>query len=670
MRKITVEDSETQSNDIVAENIAHLKACFPEAFTEGKIDFEVLTQLLGGTVDEREEKYGLNWHGKRQARQLALTPSTGTLRPCPEDSVDWDTTRNLMIEGDNLEVLKLLQKSYTGKVKLIYIDPPYNTGKDFIYKDDFTDNIRNYKETTGQVDGSGLNLSSNPETGGRYHTDWLNMIYPRLKLARNLLKNDGVIFISIDENELMNLSQVCNEAFGEENHIATMAIVNNMKGRNDKANIATCHEYLIIYTKGGFVSLGLPLTPEQLTEYKYVDEDGNKYALRDLRKRGRPDRRQDRPNMYYPVFYNQKQDTCSLTRMSVEDIEILPKRGDGSDGRWRWGKNKTSKNISYLRPRFNKNKNRWDIDHRVYLRLDILDDTEDEETDDGDERYTRTSKSKSFWWGGDISTDVANREFKGLFSGLNPDYPKSPFLIEKLLHMSIEPEDIVVDFFAGYSTTGDAVYRFNLDQGSSCKFILVQLPEQFYQDKREHKESYSFCQSNGLATNVAEISKERIRRAAAKIKEEHPDYHGDLGFRVFKLDTSNIRSWEPDRDDLEGSLLQNVEHIKSDRSEDDILYELLLKLGLDLCVPIETRTIAGKSVHSVGAGTLIACLDEKIDENDIETLAHGIVEWHEEMKPAGETTVVFRDSAFADDVAKTNLTAILEQRGLGNVRSL
>ncbi|MXX39342.1 MAG: site-specific DNA-methyltransferase, partial [Gemmatimonadetes bacterium] len=244
MQKLIANDPDTRSADIVAENIEHLKALFPEAFTEDKIDFEVLKQLLGGEVDEREEKYGLNWHGKRQARRLALTPSTGTLRPYPEESVDWDTAQNLMIEGDNLEVLKLLQKSYTGKVKLIYIDPPYNTGKDFIYPDDYRDNIQNYLKVTGQTDDDNRKLSSNTEASGRFHTDWLNMMYPRLKLARNLLREDGVLIISIDEREYSHLRTICSDVFGEENQIGTIVWKNATD--NNPTHVATEHEYLLI----------------------------------------------------------------------------------------------------------------------------------------------------------------------------------------------------------------------------------------------------------------------------------------------------------------------------------------------------------------------------------------------------------------------------------------
>src|SRR6266508_2617911 len=249
MKRLTTEDTDTKSLDLVAGNIGQLKALFPEAFTEGKVDFEVLKQLLGGALDDREEKYGLNWHGKRRARQLALTPSAGTLRPCPEDSVDWDTTRNLMIEGDNLEVLKLLQKSYAGTVKLIYIDPPYNTGKDFVYADNFQDNIKNYLELTGQVDGSGNKISSNTEASGRFHTDWLNMMYPRLKLARNLMSDDGALFISIDDNEVDNVKKICVEIFGEENFVGIVSVLVNPRGRHLDKFIAKTHDSLVMFVK-------------------------------------------------------------------------------------------------------------------------------------------------------------------------------------------------------------------------------------------------------------------------------------------------------------------------------------------------------------------------------------------------------------------------------------
>lgn len=676
MQKITAQSPESRSTDPIAENIERLKDLFPEAFAEGKVDFEALKQLLGGTVDEREEKYGLNWHGKRRARQLALTPSTGTLRPCPDESVDWDTTQNLMIEGDNLEVLKLLQRSYAGKVKLIYIDPPYNTGKDFVYPDNFQDSIRNYLEITGQVDSNGHRLSANTEASGRFHTDWLNMMYPRLKLAWTLLRHDGVLFVSIDENEYHHLRIVANQLFGEENFVANVTVVTNMKGRNDKKHVALCHEHLIIYSKPGFVSFGLPLTDEQRAAFKHTDDFGQKYALRDLRKRGGPDKRSDRPNMYFPIYWSPEQQRVSLDRHSDTDIEIFPIRGDGSEGRWRWGIDKVRIFLDWMHPKRSDRSGRLDVEHRVYLDPNIkLSDApieDDEEDGEGDEDYVveRTSKPKSIWLGPSFSSDSGKRVLKEFLPGDTFSFPKSVDLLRQCIQIGLGTEGIALDLFAGSGTLGQSLMLQNAADGGSRRFILVQLPEPLNLDDKDKRAAAKFCDQIGKRRTIAELTKERLRRAADKIKSENPMFVGDVGFRVFKLDSSNIQAWDPDREDIPKSLLDSTEHIKFDRSEKDVLFELLLKLGLDLTVPIEAKAIGRKAVQSIGAGSLFVCLDPKITREDVEPLALGIVAWHQELNPAGETQVVFRDSAFADDVAKTNLVAILQQNGLDNVRSL
>ncbi|HEX7449114.1 MAG TPA: site-specific DNA-methyltransferase [Pirellulales bacterium] len=325
-----------RSADPIADNIEQLKTLFPEAVIEGKIDFDVLRQLLGGAVEEREEKYGLNWHGKRRARQLALTPSTGTLRPCPEESVDWDTTQNLMIEGDNLEVLKLLQKSYAGKVKLIYIDPPYNTGKDFVYPDDFHDNIKNYQMLTGQIDSDGRKISSNTEASGRFHTDWLNMAYARLKLARNLLRSDGAIFVSVDEKEVAHLRIVCNDVFGEECFAGCITVLCNPKGRSQDKYFATNHEYLLAYGKSvlpkGYFSVA---KDEEQIDAEYPEEDeGGKYRLLELRNTHREFGRQNRPNLYYALYANDDGEVFVTREDGLR--KILPDWEDGFEGCWTW----------------------------------------------------------------------------------------------------------------------------------------------------------------------------------------------------------------------------------------------------------------------------------------------------------------------------------------------
>ena len=652
MKKLVAGDPETCSADVVGENLAELKTLFPEAFTEGKIDFAVLKQLLGGVADDDDEKYGLNWHGKRRARQLALTPSTGTLRPCPEDSVDWDTTRNLMIEGDNLEVLKLLQKSYAGKVKLIYIDPPYNTGKDFVYPDDYRDNMRNYLELTGQTDGDNRKLSSNTEASGRFHTAWLNMMYPRLRLARNLLTDAGVLFISIDESEFSNLQQICNEIFGEENFVATLTVLCNPKGRSQDKYFATNHEYVVCYSKQplpkGFFSIAKDMV-QISSEYPEEDQLG-RYRLLELRNTHREFGRFNRRNLFYPLHATN--DGQVFLESREDRIEVLPIWDDGFEGCWTWDRRKSEKDRHFLVAR--EVNGRQKIYRKNYAN--------------GADRMLKTILSDNSYY-----TERGQKEFNELFATKEKIFqaPKSPHLLSDLFRTATEESDLIVDFFAGSGTTGHAVEKLNASENSARHYILVQLPEVLNTKNKDQKSAVDFCDKLGEPRNIAELTKERLRRAAKKIREENPLFTGDLGFRVFKLDTSNIRTWESsDRDDLEETLIENVDHLKPDRSERDVLYEVLLKLGFDLCAPAEARTVAGKSVHSVGVGALFVCLAERIARTDIEPLAFGIAEWHAESAPDVEATVVFRDSAFTDDVAKANCAAILAQRGLGNVRTL
>jgi len=624
MKKLTAEDAESTSLDVVAENVELLKTLFPEAFTEGKVDFEVLKQLLGGAVEEREEKFGLNWHGKRSARQLALTSSTGTLRPCPAESVDWDTTRNLVIEGDNLEVLKLLQKSYSGKVKLIYIDPPYNTGKDFIYPDDFRDNIKNYLELTGQTDTEGRKISSNTEASGRFHTDWLNMMYPRLRLAKNLMRNDGVIFVTIDGGEASNLAALLNEVFGEENFVVSVVWEKRVSPANDAKWFSSDHDLIFVYAKNKeqWYPQRLERNSEQLDYYKNPDNDSRgpwNSATYTCNKS-----KDERPNLYYAI-------TNPNTGVAVWPKETAV---------WKYGQELTAKHVA-------EGRLYWGADGqsaspRIKLFLSDMGDV----------------VPRSVWSYTDAGhTQEATGELKTLFEGDQLfDTPKPVRLLQRIADVAgLREGDIVLDFFAGSGTTGHALAQKAAAESLSLRYFLVQLPEPT---------------DNAVYKTIAEITKERLRRALRRIREENPMFAGDLGFRVFKLASSNINAWEPNRDDLPTTLHDSIEHLKTDRTEQDILFELLLKLGLDLTVPIEQRSIADKAVHSIGAGTLLVCLAEHIAAAEVEPLALGIAAWHNESAPAGETTIVFRDSAFADDVAKTNLTAILQQHGLDNVRSL
>ncbi|MCC6930765.1 MAG: site-specific DNA-methyltransferase [Gemmatimonadaceae bacterium] len=630
MEKLQLGAADTKSADVVTANMAALRALYPEAFVEGKIDFDVLRHLLGGAVDEREEKYGLNWHGKRRARQLALTPSTGTLRPAPGESVDWETTQNLMIEGDNLEVLKLLQKSYSGKVKLIYIDPPYNTGKDFVYPDDFRDNIRNYLELTGQVEG-GKKITSNPESSGRFHTDWLNMMYPRLKLARALLAEDGALFASIDDEEFPHLRAVMDAVFGEENFVGAF-VWEKRTTRENRRVLSVNHDYLLCYARElSLFEQTRGLLPRTIESEERFDN---------------PD--QDPRGAWQSVSINAQAGPGRRKEQFFTIVTPSGRRVDPPSGRcWIFTEDRFHELVADRRIWFGEDGNN-------VPRLKVF----RSESNDGVVPHT-------LWKADEVgTTDSAKKALKDLFDGIEVfDTPKPIGLLERILAIGAtgSPNDVVLDFFAGAGPVGEAVLYANARDGGRRKYLLVQLPEPLPDD--------SPGRSLGLE-NLAQVVIERLRRAAKKIRDENPLFAGDLGFRVFKLDSSNIRAWEPRRDDLEQTLLESQEHIKPGRGEQDVLYELLLKLGLELTVPIQTRTIAGKSVHSVGGGVLMVCLSESVAADEVEALAEGIVAWHKELQPAGEVNLVFRDSAFANDVAKTNLTAILQQQGLGNVKSV
>ncbi len=661
MDNILAGDPGATSADVVAENLERLKALFPEAFSEGKVDFEVLKHLLGGAVEDREEKYGLNWHGKRQARQLALTPSTGTLRPCPEESIDWDTTQNLMIEGDNLEVLKLLQKSYAGKVKLIYIDPPYNRNSDVIYMDDYSNGIKHYQMVTGQIDSDGRRLTSTTESSGRFHTKWLNMMMPRLHLARALLRKDGTIFISIDDIEVAHVRLVLDEIFGAENFIAEL--IWEGANKNDARQIGVCHEYVVVYAKNrerverdwGLEKEGAASVLREVNRLKSVHGTNYDAASEDLAG-------WFRANKSKPVF--------GIRRFKHIDARGAYKEDDPTAKGGRKFELRNPKNGRTIPLRQNRG---WSFDQESFNRM--VEEgriTFVSETSIMVRRYLhetdKITPPSVFYQPARSASERLNQ----LMGAPVFDYPKDESIIEKFVQMATgnDPHAIIIDFFAGSGTTGHAVMLQNVSSSGKRRYILVQLPEPLAPNNRDQRAAADFCIRSANPLNIAELTKERLRRAASKVKAKNPGDTGDVGFRVFKLDTSNIRSWDPSPDDLNVELLGSVDHIRPDRSEQDILYEVLLKLGLDLCVPIETRNLAGKSVHAVGAGTLIVCLDEAIARADAGPLALGIADWSDELAPAGETTVVFRDSAFADDVAKTNLAAILEQRGLGNVRSL
>ncbi|EOK5829571.1 site-specific DNA-methyltransferase [Escherichia coli] len=633
MNKLSPEMPELQSMNITADNITKLKSLFPEAFNENGIDFDVLKQLLGENVDDKEERYGLNWHGKRQARQLALTPSRGTLRPCKDESVDWDNTKNLMIEGDNLEVLKLLQKSYAGKVKLIYIDPPYNTGKDFVYPDNFQDNMKNYLEITGQTE-DGVRVSSNSETSGRYHTDWLNMMYPRIKLARNLLKEDGFIFLSIDDNEVNNLKLMCDDIFGQENFVANVIWQKKYSTKADSKNFSESHDYILCYKKSDQSKiLGLPRSKQQESTYKNLDNDPRGVWASDnlLRTEVRD----------YAVF--------GIT--SPSGMEHYPPAGSS----WRFNKDKIEELISDNRIWFGEDGNNKPRLKR--FRSEVRD----------------TIPPQTLWGFEHVGhTDEGTKQLAELFDSTRSPFPnpKPVRLLQRIVQIATKENDIIMDFFAGSGTTGQAVYELNETDKQDRKFILVQLPETLSKSNKEDLSAIYFCEELDKPLYLSELTKERLRRAGNKVKAINPDWNGDTGFRVFKLDTSNIRPWEATAETLSEQIDAYVSPILEGRSEEDLLTELMLKRGIDLSVNIETRQFDGLTVSCVDGGKLFTCFTRQIPASSVEALTKGIIDWHKSLKAGKDTVCYFLDDAFENNVAKTNLCAILEQHGLTNLHSL
>ena len=629
--------TEGASTDIVGCNIEKLKHIFPEVFTEGMIDFDVLRETLGEYIDDRPERYSFTWNGKSRARRIAQTPSTGTLRPCPKDSINWDTTQNLFIEGDNLEILKLLQKSYHKRVKMIYIDPPYNTGGNFIYPDDFRDNIKNYMELSGQTDEGGRKLSANTETSGKYHTNWLNMMYPRLKLARNLMRDDGLIFISIDDVEMTNLRKICDEIFGEESFVAALIWKSRqiVDSRN-KNNVSVDHEYLIIYSRN--------------------PEDGKlKGKPIDVKKYSNPDNDPRGPWMSNSILGLANASQRPNLHYAIKDPKTGWEFDCPSDSGWRYSRDTMAEKIADGRIVFPKSREGRPREKKFQSELTS--------------KYTGFSSILSKDAGYTLN---GSRELRDLLNGKIFDFPKPTSLMSVLCNQGLDQEGIVLDFFAGSCTTAHAVLEANSLGSGSRRFIMVQLPEPCDVKSEAFKAGYR---------SIADIGKERIRRVINKIEAEQvkyaraskeklpgmeadvPDF--DLGFKVLKLDSSNIKPWDADFDNLEDSLFNAVENIKSDRSEADVLYELLLKYGLDLAVPIEERDLYEKTVYIIGEGALIVCLAKKISLEVVE----GIAALKDELKPE-VMRVVFKDSGFKDDVVKTNAVQILRQAGIDDVKSL
>ncbi len=670
-----------ESPDMTAQNIDRIAALFPNCITEmldeehstpekkvykRAVNFELLKQMLSPDVVDGDEAYEFTWVGKKAAIVEANKPIRKTLRPCVAESKDWDTTENLYIEGDNLEVLKLLQESYLGKVKMIYIDPPYNTGNDFIYADDFMRSQEEENAQMGMYDEDENRLFKNTDANGRFHSDWCSMIYSRLMLARNLLTDDGAIAISIDDNEIDNLGEICDEVFGSQNFVSKIIVQNNPRGRQSDSFVATVHEYLLCYAKDSTKCLvnGTPLTEDQKAEYCYSDGNGA-YRLLGLRQRGVASLREDRPDMFFPIYVDPTTQEVSL---DFHDgwLTVVPKKSDGRDGRWMWGKQKCIADKSRLVARMIERRSEYDIFVKDYLVR---------------ENGQRTRKYKTIWDDKCINNQVGTQEVKKLLDGEYMSFPKSCAYIQMICQMLSSSSGIVLDFFSGSATTAHAVMQLNAEDGGHRKFIMVQLPEKCDEQSEAYKAGYK---------TICEIGKERIRRAGEKISKANDELKDipllkdekdiklfldiaqngpeavertksafervnasrslDVGFRVLKLDDTNMKDVYYAPDDYDQGMIAALEsNIKDDRTDLDLLFGCLIDWGLPLSLPYKSEQIDGCTVHTYNDGDLIACFDANIPESVVKEIA--------QRKPL---RAVFRDSGFASSPEKINVFEIFK----------
>lgn len=612
-----------QSSNGVEDNITKIAQLFPDCVTEtvdersGQpkhlIDFEKLKQNLSDSViSERAERYQFTWPDKSKAILLANSPVNATLRPCREDSVDFDNTQNLYIEGDNLDVLKCLKETYLHKVKMIYIDPPYNTGNDFVYEDDFAQSSEEYLANSEQFDEQGNRMFTNAESNGRFHTDWLNMIYPRLKVARDLLTDDGVIFISIDDNEEKNLRNICDEIFGAENRIETIVWKNKYGAGAYTVGFISVHEYVLCYSKKKISNITSELDEEGQAVYSKKDE---KYAIRGgyMTQPLMTNSLGNRPNLMYPIEY--------------KGVSIYPRK------QWVWSQERLQNAINNNEVEFNLQKDgTYSVRSKAYLR--------------DENGKMRRGKPLSLMTG--PFNQEGTKEIRSLFEGKSIfDFTKPTQLIKKFLSLQINDSDdtdfIVLDYFSGSATTAHAVMQLNSEDGGNRKFIMVQLPEKTDEKSEAFKAGYK---------NICEIGKERIRRAGKKIKEESPLTTQDLdtGFRVLKLDSTNMQDiYYSPKDISQADLFSQVDNVKPDRTGEDLLFQVMLELGATLDSKIETTTVAGKTIYNVAEGYLVACFDPDVTDEVVKAIA--------QMQPA---YAVLRDTSMKDDSTATNFEQIFK----------
>lgn len=634
-----------ETKNITSENIEKIGELFPSVITEGRgedgrlkkaINFELLKQLLSEDVLAGDEAFEFTWVGKKAAMLEAGKPIRKTLRPCVEESKHWETTENLYIEGDNLDVLKLLQESYLGKVRMIYIDPPYNTGNDFIYNDLFEMDQDEYDEQIGLFNEDRLkNFRQNSDGNPRFHSDWCSMMYPRLQLARNLLTEDGVIFISIDDNEQDNLKKLCSEIFGEKNFIACLPTITNLKGNQDQFAFAGTHEYTLVFCKN-LVSANFnnfPIDEETLLEEWDLDEKGYFKRGANLKATGVNGPRHKRPNLFFPLYITED-DEVFTERQSESDIEIYPITND-IEMSWRWSKTKFFEEHSDVI--VSRDSNNISLYKKQRPQLGDL----------------PSKKPKSFLYKPEYSSGNGTAQFVEMFGNRIFNNPKPLDLINDLLHLGTDSNSVVIDFFSGSATTAHAVMQLNAEDGGKRKFIMVQLPELTDEKSEAYKAGYK---------TICEIGKERIRRAGEKIKKEltasqaqlklgeEPKAVPDIGFRVLKLDESNMKEVFYAPVEYSQSLLPDLEsNIREDRTDLDLLFGCLLEWGLPLSMPHTAEEIDGCTVHTYNEGDLIACFDERVPESVVREIAH-----REPLR------VVFRDSSFASSPEKINVEEIFK----------
>ena len=633
-----------ETADITAQNIEKIGTLFPNCITEmldiekstaenkvykKAINFELLKQMLSKEAIDSNEAYEFTWVGKKASIIEANKPIRKTLRPCKDESTNWDDTQNLYIEGDNLEVLKLLQESYLGKVKMIYIDPPYNTGNDFISNDDFKINRNEYANKSGETDEEGNRMLKNTDSNGCFHSDWCSMIYPRLLLARNLLSDDGVIFISIDDNEQANLKKICDEVFGGENFVACLPTIMNLKGNNDEFGFAGTHEYTIVYAKNkNLLKLGeFNIDDEELDDWR-IDEKGYFKQGANLKSTGINAPREKRPNLFFPIFIDadNKIYISDNNNPPFENLEVIYPITNNQEMSWRWSKEKFKK----------------DIDDVIVSRSGTIGLYKKQRPSLGD---IPSKKPKTLFYKPSYSSGNGTAEAKNLFDKKIFSNPKPLQLLIDFIQISTNKDDLILDFFAGSGTTAHAVMQLNAQDGGNRKFIMVQLPELCDETSEAYKAGYK---------NICEIGKERISRAGKKILEDNKDKEGienlDTGFRVLKLDDTNMRDVYYSPSEYSQDLLSTLEsNVKSDRSDLDLLFGCLLEWGLPLSLPYSCEKIGECTVHNYNDGDLIACFDEDIPESVIKEIA--------KKRPI---RAVFRDSSFANSPSRINVAEIFK----------